>query len=305
MADGYEYIGKVKLDYTLYSGTDLYSDGDIEDEILNKLAAGVSERELLECDDRWPVVYHFSSLRKNILEWYPFEKNATVLEVGAGCGAITGVLCQKARQVKAVDLSQKRCRINAHRNSSFDNLEIIVANFQDLKLTQKFNYITLIGVLEYAMAYMDHGIDSFKILLENVKSMLEENGKIVIAIENRLGLKYWNGAGEDHTGRIFEGIEGYPQFGEIKTFSKNELDHLLKEAGFQNRTFYYPYPDYKFPEQIFSDDYPLQRAMLMPQNGSYSENRFYFFDENAVRDTLIQAKLSQEFANSFLVIADM
>lgn len=49
---------------------------------------------------------------------------------------------------------------------------------------------------------------------------LNENGKIIIAIENKLGLKYWAGCQEDHVGKYFEGIEDYPITNGVKTFSK-------------------------------------------------------------------------------------
>ena len=70
----------------------------------------------------------------------------------------------------------------------------------------------------------------------------------MIAIENRLGLKYWAGATEDHTGLYFEGLEGYPTTDYVRTFSKPELEALLRQSGYG--LDYYPYPDYKFPERI-------------------------------------------------------
>lgn len=43
--------------------------------------------------------------------------------------------------------------INYERNKHYDNLEIIVGNFNDIKFENKFDYITLIGVLEYARLF--------------------------------------------------------------------------------------------------------------------------------------------------------
>ena len=84
------------------------------------------------------------------MEWYPFKKDASVLEIGAGCGAISGVLCRNAKHVTSVDLSKRRSLINANRNKEYDNLTIMVGNFNDVVLKEKYDYITLIGVLEYA-----------------------------------------------------------------------------------------------------------------------------------------------------------
>ena len=52
---------------------------------------------------------------------------------------------------------------------------------------------------------------------------------------------------EDHVGIPFEGINQYRDVERgVRTFSKTALDTLIKESGFHNTYFYYPYPDYKF-----------------------------------------------------------
>ena len=58
-----------------------------------------------------------------------------VLEVGSGCGAITGALARKAGSVTCVDLSKKRSMINAYRHSDYDNITIHVGNFPDISST--------------------------------------------------------------------------------------------------------------------------------------------------------------------------
>ena len=70
----------------------------------------------------WPILYHFSYLRENIIRWLPMDGSENVLEIGAGPGAITGALCEKGRQVTVIDLSKKRCLINAYRHKDCDNL---------------------------------------------------------------------------------------------------------------------------------------------------------------------------------------
>lgn len=40
-------------------------------------------------------------------------------------------------------------------------------------------------------------------MLNMLKPFLKENGKVLLAIENKFGLKYWCGAAEDHTGIPF------------------------------------------------------------------------------------------------------
>ena len=72
-------------------------------------------------------------------------------------------------------------------------------------------------------------------------------------MRNRLGLKYWAGCTEDHVGKYFEGLENYPDTRSVRTFSRKELSDIIDQAGEFKTTFYYPYPDYKFPMTIYSD----------------------------------------------------
>lgn len=301
-----EKIGNVVMNYDYYSGTDLYSDGEIEDTLLdivknhekNEFPGIIAEKK------SWPVLYHLSEVRTNILNWYPFEKNAHVLEVGAGCGAITGAIAEKAEKVTAIDLSKKRSLINAFRNKERKNVEIIVGNFNDIAagLTERFDYITLIGVLEYGECYIP-GANAYHTFLKKVAHLLKPGGKVLIAIENQLGLKYFAGCREDHVGKYFEGIEGYTTTGGVKTFSKKVLTELLKDSGYEGIRFFYPYPDYKLPTTVYTDDFLPVKGELVNNLRNFDADRMVFFDETKVWDTMIEAGLFSEFSNSFFVEA--
>ena len=89
-----EKIGKVVLDYTYYPGEDQYSDGAVEDEML-EIARNCSPGEYggeISRRGSWPVLYHFSHVRENIVNWIPMTGEEKVLEIGSGLGAITGAL---------------------------------------------------------------------------------------------------------------------------------------------------------------------------------------------------------------------
>ena len=70
----------------------------------------------------------------------------------------------------------------------------MVGNFQDVEssLTEKYDYITLIGVFEYSQGYIGTA-QPYVEMLRRIARHLAPGGRIVIAIENRLGLKYWAG----------------------------------------------------------------------------------------------------------------
>lgn len=293
-------IGKVKLDLTNYSGDDQYSDGDIEDEILDiVMNTDKYDTKIVE-SDHFEIFYHLSKEREMITQMMDIGKENTVLEVGAGCGAITGSLAIKGKKVECIELSKRRSLINAYRNKDRENILIRVGNYEDIKLDNKYDIITLIGVLEYAGYYI-HSSDPYQAFLESIREKMSEEGKLYVAIENRLGMKYFSGCKEDHFGKEFCGIEGYDRDTKIRTFSYHELIQLFKNVGFTYYEFYYPYPDYKFPNVIFSDEFLPKRGDLQKYGTNYNSSRVQIFDEVKAFGSLIMEQEFKVFANSFLV----
>ena len=296
-----DQIEKV-LNLSFYKGKDLYSDGDIEDELLNIVQNNDDYMGILKNDNRWPILYHLSPIRENLLEWYDYDKNGSVLEIGAGCGAVTGVFCRKTSRVVGIELSKRRSMINATRNAKYGNLEIIVGNFEDIQIKEKFDYVSLIGVLEYSPLYINCE-SPFEHMVKRAKGFLKDDGKLIIAIENKMGLKYLAGATEDHTGVPFDGVNNYENIDYVKTLSKPEIIDLLRNAGYRKIEFYYPMPDYKMPNVIYSDNRLPNVGELRNIINVFDRERYQTFNEEIVFDQLIKDGLFDYFANSFLIFA--
>ena len=292
-------MAELNLDY--YTAKDHYSDGDIEETLLKMAQEGKSFEDLPEDEVSFPMVYHFSGLRENILSWYPLKKTDSVLEIGAGCGAITGMLCRKAGHVTSVELSKRRADINFARNKEKENLTIMVGNLNDMTFPEKFDYVVVNGVLEYAMSFTE-GKTPYETFLQRMGAYLKPEGRLLIAIENRLGLKYFAGAPEDHTDLHFFGINGYPGNQSVRTFSKNELGELLENSGFPFLRFYYPYPDYKFPTEIFTDE-SLYTNSYGRNYPVYTDKTADLFAESEGVKAFEKEKILNSFVNSFLVEA--
>ena len=293
-------IGGVILDYTFYKGKDLYTDGSIEDVLLDAYKNNKQE-ELLRSSKEWAVLYHVSDIRENLLDWYPILKNEEVLEIGSGCGAITGLLSRKAASVTCIELSEKRSLINAYRNQNCDNVKIMLGNFEDIELEQKYDYVTLIGVWEYSGLYIS-GQNPYLEMLKAVKKFLKPNGKIIVAIENKMGLKYWNGALEDHTGKLYSGLNDYIGDKNVRTFSKPEIIGLLQEAGIEESCFYYPVPDYKLPERIYTEKISPNPGDIRYYRNNYDTYRLYNFYAATSSDQICKDKMFSYFSNSFLFV---
>lgn len=297
-------IGNVCLDETHYPGEDYYSDGAVEERIL-KLTEEYEESDyhkIIVKERDWAVMYHLAHERGNILSWYPFQKGAKILEVGSGCGAVTGALAAHAGSLTCIDLSKRRSEINAMRNRERDNIKICVGNFQDIEkgLEKDFDYATLIGVFEYGQGYIG-GEKPYHEFLTAIMEHIKPGGTLLLAIENKFGLKYWAGCTEDHVGRMFEGIEGYPTADGVRTFTKPELMQILEECGCTDYNFYYPHPDYKLPLTIYSDHRLPQKGGLAGNFCNFDRSRLALMDEGRAFDEIIENGLFDLYANSFFV----
>ncbi len=290
-----------RLNLQYYDGKDYYSDGIIEDEIYEIIKTKKDVNKILSRDYRWAILYHLSPIRENLINWIPFKRNGNLLEIGGGCGALTEYFCKKLKQVKVVELSKKRSMIIYERCKKYSNLEIYVGNFNNIKFHHKFDYITLIGVLEYAGSFINSKTPYID-FLKKIKNLLKKNGKLILAIENRYGLKYFAGAKEDHTAKEFDGIVGYKENKNVRTFGKKELEMLLKESGFNKQKFYYPHPDYKLPIEIFSDDFLPKIDFELHSAPNFDYDRYKLFSESLAFEGIILNEQFPFFANSFLVV---
>lgn len=302
-----EKIGNVLLNYEYYGGSDLYNEGDEEEELVLETVKNSTQYsdylEVIKHDHRWPVLYQLSKQRENIIAPMRLKKTDTVLEIGAGMGAVTGAIARRCQRVECVELSKRRSLANAYRNRDLDNIEIHVGNFQDIPLrSQNYDVITMIGVFEYAEHYINSN-RPYEDFLDKIVGLLKPEGLLYIAIENKLGLKYFSGCAEDHLGRPFIGIEGYKKSDGVKTFSRSQLIKMLTEHGFKMPYFYYPYPDYKLPVEIYSDDRLPDETFQCSMITNYDLDRMYLFDEGNVIRSLAGTEELKMLANSFLIEA--
>lgn len=293
-----------------------YSDGRDNERLL---ATAFSEATDLSSDSYeleqwirdWPSEYHLSRKRSQLLRGLRFNSTSKVLEVGAGCGAITRYLAENFDHVVSVEGNDTRARLARMRTKGLPNL-VVSAPFQDVEFTQKFDLIFCVGVLEYSGAFIGGSRDPYDVAIETFASLLSDEGQLVLAIENQLGVKYWSGYPEDHTGHQFDGLEGYlkrPTF--ARTFGYDELRRRL-ERRFPVSEFLFPYPDYKTPSCVVAEGL-FQRADVGEMLGNISARDYSPSawrnkgprrpDSRFVLPELVANGMAHKMANSFLVVA--
>lgn len=256
--------------------------------------------------------YHLSSKRAQLLSAFDFSDSVReVLEVGCGCGAISRCLGEMMpwSRIISVEESRKRAEIAAFRTRDLNNIHIVAAPFEKLSPIGRFNLVVCIGFLEYAPMFF-HGETPFGEALDFMFRALDAEGTLLLAIENQFGLKYLIGHTEDHTDLAYEGVQGYPRTGGyVRTFGKAELSEMLMESGFKTIDYFYPMPDHKLTEAVFSESiltsrYDLSSVVAGYKSRSYGQPAFSpNCDEQLLWSELGRNRLIPQFANSFLIIA--
>lgn len=268
--------------------------------ILKLVEAGYDCRRGTEIS--WPVLYHLSHLRNNLTEWLPIGPGDTVLEFGADTGQLTGGFVKKAGRVICLEESISRSRILAKRYENAENLTVYAGDpWRNLELLKAesgsaYDWIVAAGILQHAMAYFP-GAQPEVEALKQLKAYLKPGGHLLLAADNRFGLKYWAGAMEPHTGGYFDSLEGRGS-----TCSRGELERILRESGCGEAAFYYPYPERWFPTVIYSDQWLPKAGELNHNLRNFEGERLLLFQEEKVYNQLIRDGRYPEFANTFLCI---
>lgn len=290
-----------------------YSDGDQVERRIEQIVTTAKDLSVLSnelrshCND-WPSSYHLSGVRANILRPFESELDGDILEIGAGCGAITRYLGECGANVLALEGSLRRAAIARSRTHDLSNVMVVAEQFDQFRTEQKFDVITLIGVLEYAGLFATHEHPAL-VMLERVRSLLKPNGKLIVAIENQLGLKYFAGAPEDHLGQSMYGIEGLYQTDQPQTFGHKFLAKMIHQAGFVKSEFLVPFPDYKLPvcilttEGLSAPDFnAIELASQSITKDAQLPERTLFSLERAL-PVVFRNGLAVDLANSFLIVA--
>ena len=259
-----------------------------------------SVEEALRTSDSWQVLYHLSPVRENLLEWYSFQENAQLLEIGAEAGALTGFFARHTERVVALESDSELMRVNRQRNHDYRNIEYRTGTIDQIPEQKMFDYVALIGGLDRAAEYISQE-EPYEKLLRFCNEHLRENGVLILAADNKMGMKYWAGAPEHSSGVPFAGINNASDTN--SPFTKDELEEVLNQCGFPNQEFYYPVPDFRFAATLYSDGFLPQRGELRPGNRVYEAGGYQFFEEDLAYDIVCRDRKFPYFADSFLIFA--
>jgi len=260
-----------------------------------KIIANQDFKEVVKKNNSFENYYNLYKLRQNLFNWYPFKNEGNLLEIGAGYGQLTSLFVQKINNVVVIEDSESNAEFISNK---VKEANVFVSDFDKIEVNEKFDYIILCNLFEYAKLFYDSD-NSHVDYLKYLKTFLKDDGVILIALSNRLGLKYFAGFKEEHTNQFFKGIDGFSGTDNVQTFTKPELIKIIENAGFDNYKFFYPYPDHEFPQIINTDKF----VNLIPYTKKpiYFKQRSNLFDEGVLNQTLANDGMADYFSNSFLI----
>jgi SAM-dependent methyltransferase len=265
---------------------------------------------ILASEPGWLPTYHLSPQRRMVLAWADFAPGETVLEVGAGCGAVTGLLLDRAGHVFANEKFATRGEVIARRFADRDNLTVLVGGLDVLLPDEPVDTVVCVGVWEYAGVFLpapadDRFVAPFERFLEVVRGLVRPGGRLLLAIENKLGLEYLVGAEEDHLHHgPLAGVEGYPDYAGVRTFSRAEIRRLMAAAGFGDVTVRLAFPDYKLPQRVLHEDALSRLGTSASELGElipWHRPRLPLMNEQMVAQALLDEGVLSSFANSFVL----
>ena len=252
--------------------------------------------EALRSDD-WQAHMTFSPLRESLFNWYEFLPDGHLLELNAGRGALTGLFCDRCRSVTALTGAENEEDLR-RRYDDRENLTIRTGSWNDWEegFSGAFDYVVVTGLLEKEADPAD--------ALHSWVRFLKEDGRLLLTVENRFGLKYFCGAADPFTGIPFDGPNGYFRGSDRgKCLSRDEICLLMDgEEGLGYR-FFYPVPDSRMPQMIFSDEY-MKGVNAAERLVDYNyEDPSMMVLEHRIFSRMIDAGALPFLADSFLIEA--
>lgn len=246
-----------------------------------------NEYDRVVSNAEWPVFQELTSLRENLLSWYPFKKNAKVLEYAEGYGALTGILSQKCGKVVAVAESAPKAESIKVRYADRENVDVLYELPCDCH--EKYDYI----IIDRATSTND---ELHKALTKS-SSLLEERGTVLLVCMNRFAVREFCGA--PSAGHLpFERIRS-----ENGTTYQGIIHCLESQEWIDSWMIYYPFPDHILPQAIYTNEYLPKKSVRDRVIPYYTgeQRKSLLMLEDEIYDGLIENGVFHILANSFLI----
>ena len=223
-------------------------------------------------------------LPKGIFSWYPFE-NTTLTLLIAGDEDKTDIY----------SLMLSNCGTLVRQISVSEAEKDQVSG-----LGTGYDYIVLIEALERFKTPLQ--------TLKKLKGLLKAQGRLLIAMDNRLGLRYLIGDQDPFTNRNFDGIENYSRINEAdrlklegRNYSHAEAMKLAGEAGFDNAHSFSVFPCVENPSLIYAEDVMPNEELDVRLNLVYRNPATLFMEYEKIQQAFLENGMFHQTAGGYIL----
>lgn len=226
-------------------------------------------------------------LPKGLLKWYEFEKGGRTLYVAGALDdyePLEEALLESGLKVDSLSLS------------------LLEQSFEKNKKCKGavYDYIVLSGALERSR--YPEGILHF------LKDILKPSGKLIMGMDNRLGVRYFCGEKDPFTLRVYDGIDNYSKVGikernkiSGRNYSMSEIKEMLQNVGFEQYKFYSVFPELRRPQVLLAEGYTPNEALDIRVFPQYNSPETIFLEEEKLYGTLLKEGLLHVMANGYFI----
>lgn len=231
-------------------------------------------------ENQWePMV---RELQKGLLRWYDFNTGGKVLYIGKPTDALAEALLEQFLTVTCAALEQ-----TAENNWIMEHADY-------------FDYLVSVTDLEKCQC-PEH-------FLARWKTLLKPDGRMLLGMNNRLGLRYFCGDRDPYTDRNFDGIENYKRVyaNQEDAFQGNMYDQaslrqMLRQAGWGSVQFFSVLTDLKNPYLLYSEHAIPNEDLANRLFPTYHYPDSVFLEEETLYEGLIRNGMFHQMANAYLI----
>ncbi len=196
----------------------------------------------------------------NIIKWYPFETNKTILQIGLNA-YITKELEKTFTSIKAID------------------------DIEKIEPGTKYDYVLI------------YGYEKYENIIEIVKNILNDNGKILIIGNNGFGINNWSKYDINRQ----NGVLRLEDNNKMKTI--NYIENEIENNNLNVNNIFYAFPNYRTAELIINKNFKIGKGQIDKYNPDISEEEIKVFDEKNVLKTILSnsPEMLDIFANSYFI----
>lgn len=219
-----------------------------------------------------------NEIQTGLLQWYPFAPKSSILFIGTLQHPVAAMLSDSGQDISCVSLADAT---NADWAAAHQG---------------RFDYVASIADLELLPQPTE--------ALKTWKSLLRPDGKLLLGMNNRLGLRYFCGDRDIYTGRNFDGIENYRHVSgkaDGRMYSRAEIAQMLRESGWQHFRFYSVLSDLQNPALIYAEDFLPNEDLANRLFPTYHSPDTVFLHEEELQSDLVENGLFHAMANAYLV----